>query len=281
MVGRARGGDDDVGELELGTDRVELDSLRTQALRELLAVGQRPVRDDRDVRSARHEVTRRRLADLPGTEHEHPPAGEIVEDLLRERGGRGRHRGGAFADRRLEPDTPPGVERLAEELVEERAGRAGLERGPHLAEDLALTRHERVEAGGDAEEMQRRRLVAEPVQRSSQISASIAGELRERPDGELLGVLVLDEVELGAIAGGEDDRLTLELRGQRPARLEVECDALTQLDRSLVVRHACERQLHAKCVIGRTIATSAKPARFSNAARRPRQPSCRSTSSAE
>ena len=48
------------------------------------------------------------------------------------------------------------------------------------------------------------------------------------------------------------------------------------------MRHACERQLHAaKWVRGRTIATSAKPARLSNAARRPRQPSCRSTSSAE
>ena len=249
---------------------VELDRPRAEPLRQLLAVRQRPVRDNGDVGPARDEVPRRRLAHLAGAEHEHPPSGEIVEDLLRERGGRRRHRRGALADRRLEPDPAAGVQRLPEELVEERPGRARLERRPHLAEDLALARNERVEPCGDAEEVQRRRLVAEPVERGGEVGAAVAGELGECRDRELLRVLVLDEVELGAVAGGENDRFALEPFGERPAGLEVERDALAQLDRSLVMRHACERQLHAaKWVRGRTIATSAKPARLSSAARPP------------
>ena len=138
---------------------------------------ERPVRDDGDVRPARDEVPRRRLAHLPGAEHEHPPSREIVEDLLRERGGGRRHRRGALADRRLEPHPAAGVQRLPEELVEERAGRARLERGPHLAEDLALAGDERVEAGGDAEEVQRRRLVPQSVERGGEVGAAVAGEL--------------------------------------------------------------------------------------------------------
>ena len=78
------------------------------------------------------------------------------------------------------------MQRLPEELVEERPGRARLEGRPHLAEDLALAGDERVEPGGDAEEMERRRLVAETVERGGQVGATVAGELGERPDRELL-----------------------------------------------------------------------------------------------
>ena len=57
-------------------------------------------------------------------------------------------------------------ERLAEHAVEQRPRRAGLVRGAHLAEDLALAGHERVEPGGDAEEVQRRRLLVQAVERA-------------------------------------------------------------------------------------------------------------------
>ena len=109
------------------------------------------------------------------------------------------------------------MQRLPEELVEERARRAGLEGRPHLAEDLALAGNERVEPGGDTEEVQRGRLVAEAVERGGEVVAAVACELRERPDRELLDVLLLDEIELGAVAGGEDDRLAVETLGERPA----------------------------------------------------------------
>ena len=52
----------------------------------------------------------------------------------------------------------------AEQPVEHRPVRARLVRVAHLAEDLALARNERVEPGRDAEEVQRRGLVAQAVE---------------------------------------------------------------------------------------------------------------------
>ena len=157
--------------LELACDRVERERLRAELPRQVLAVGERPVRDDGDLRPARDEVPCGRLAHLARAEQQHPPAVELAEHLLRERGGRRRNRRRALADRRLDPDAAPGVQRLPEEVVEQRPGRAGLEGAPHLAEDLALAGNERVEPGGDTEEVQRRRLVPEPVERRGEIVA--------------------------------------------------------------------------------------------------------------
>ena len=105
---------------------------------------------------------------------------EVAEHLLGERGGGGRHGGRALADRRLDASAPAGVERLAEEAIEERAGGADLERVPHLAEDLALARHERVEPGGDAEQVQRGAVVAEPVEHGRERRAVVACEREQR-----------------------------------------------------------------------------------------------------
>ena len=205
---------------------------------------ERPVCHDRDLRAARNEVAGGCLAHLPGADDQDAVAVEVAEDLLRERCGSGGHRRGALADRRLDPDAPPGVQRLAEEPVEERAGRAGLEGRANLAEDLPLAGHERVEPGGDAEEVERGCLVVQPVERCGEVGRPIACDLAQRLDRERLVLLVADEVELGAIARREHDRLSFEPPSQLTARVEVERDALAQLDRSAVVRDTCERQLH-------------------------------------
>ena len=225
------------------------------------------------------------FAHLPGPEQEDATSGEVAEHLLGQRCRRRRDRRRALPDRGLHPDALSGVQRLAEEPVEERARRAGFERRPHLAEDLSLAGNERVESGGDSKEVERRRLVAQAIQRGGEIVRPLAGQLRQRVDRLVVGVLVADEVELGAVARREHDRLAVELLGQplgqRAARVEIQRDTFAQLDRRSVVRNAGESQLHeAKWVRGRTIATSAKPARLRSAARRPRQPSCRRTSSA-
>ena len=78
------------------------------------------------------------------------------------------------------------MERLPEEPVEQRAGRAALERVAHLAEDLALAGHERVEPGGDAEEVQRGAVVAEPVEHGRERRAVVAGEREQRAAGALV-----------------------------------------------------------------------------------------------
>ena len=58
-------------------------------------------------------------------------------------------------------------------------------RGAHLSEDLSFARDHRVEPGGDAEEMERGGLVAEPVERGAELG--LEGE--ERRLGLLLGVV--------------------------------------------------------------------------------------------
>ena len=94
---------------------------------------------------------------------------EIPEHLLCE-GSRGRRdRRRALADRGLRARLPSGLQRLPEETVEQRSRRAGLVRRAHLAEDLALARDHRVEPGGDAEEVECGRLVAEPVERRAEL----------------------------------------------------------------------------------------------------------------
>src|SRR5436190_1938963 len=80
---------------------------------------------------------------------------QLPEDLLDERSRRCRDRGGALGDRGLGPDLLSGMQRLAEEPVEHRTGRAHLEGGADLAKDLALAGDERVEPRGDPEEMER------------------------------------------------------------------------------------------------------------------------------
>src|SRR5438094_912897 len=105
------------------------------------------VRDEGDVGAARAQVARRLLAHLARADEEDRAAGEVAEDLLGKRGGGGRDGGRALADRRLRTHLAARVQRLAKDALEEEAGRAGLERRAHLAEDLAFARHERVEPG--------------------------------------------------------------------------------------------------------------------------------------
>ena len=137
--------------------------------------------------------------------------------------------------------------------------------GPHLAEDLALARHERVEAGGDAEEVQRRRVVVQAVERLLDLRLE-RGERGDRGPLGRLGVGAGD-VQLGAVARREADGLAAprrEPRGELAGLLAVERHPFPQLDGRVVVGGADENEPHqAKWVAGsasRTRITSAKPA---------------------
>ena len=158
------------------------------------------------------------------------------------------------------------MERLAERPVEQRPGRPELLCNPHLPEDLPLTRHERVEARGDAEEMVRRCPVLQPVERR----LDLRPERRERRGRIPLGLLRVGggDVELGAVAGREAGRFASALREagrQRLRGVAVERHLLAQLHRRVVVGGTDEDEAHhAKWVAGsarRTMTTRAKPAR--------------------
>ena len=71
----------------------------------------------------------------------------------------------------------------------------------HLAEDLRLAQHQRIQAGGDAEQVAHRIGVVVRVE----IGVQVAGIVRmgREPVGQRAAVVVGDGVELGAVAGGQ------------------------------------------------------------------------------
>ena len=267
---RARRRHDDVGLRELLADPLERDRLRAEALGELGRVRRRAVRDEGDARAPGEQVARGLLADLAGADQQDRAAVEVAEHLLRERGRRGRDGRGALADRGLRAHLAAGVQRLPEHAVEQQAGRPGLVRGAHLAEDLALPGHERVEPGRDAEQVQRGGLVVQAVERVLDLRLE-RGENRDRARFCVVGVFGGD-VELGAVARREADGLA-ELLRERGRLLRVERNALAELDRRVVMRGADENEAHQlKWTAGsarRTTTTSAKPMSATYAERRP------------
>ena len=203
-AGRARRRDDDVGARELPS----LERSRADGRVLLFAVSTISAPRVRRLRAACSPT-------LPAPISRIRQPVEIAEHLLGERGGRRRDRRGALADRRLRAHLAAGVQRLAEDAVEQRPGRARLVGGAHLAEDLALARHERVEPGRDAEEMERGSLVAQAVERGLDLRLEL-GERRDRALLGLVGVL-RDDVELGAVARREADGLAELARRARAA----------------------------------------------------------------
>ena len=106
-----------------------------------------------------------------------------------------------------------GLERVAEQQVERGAGGALLAGALpgllHLAEDLALAEHGRVEPGGDPEEVGDGRRVVVDVEVVAEVLGGQERDLGEEVADVLVGAVepLGDGVDLGAVAGGEHDRL--------------------------------------------------------------------------
>jgi hypothetical protein len=109
------------------------------------------------------EVLCSQRADFARPHDEHTSALQTSEDLLGEGDGRKADRYCALPKRCFRAHALPYTESPVECFAEERAGAAAfgrrLVRILHLTQDLRLTEHERVEPGGDAEQMVRSRSV--------------------------------------------------------------------------------------------------------------------------
>ena len=160
-VVRRRGrGQHDVGALQLRRQRVEADRLAAEALREpdravVVAVG-----DEHRAHAPLGQRARGQLAGLAGADHDHAPAAQVAERLLRELHRDRADRDAAGADAGLGAHALAGGERLAEQAVHERA-RGALDQRQlvgalDLALDLGLADDHRVEPGGDPEQVARR-----------------------------------------------------------------------------------------------------------------------------
>ena len=115
-----------------------------------------------------HHLARRELAHLAGADEQHRAVAQLAEDLPRELDGDVRDGHGVAADRGLGARALRRGDRAVAQRVQHRAEAARLLRGLvrllHLAEDLRLAEHHRVEAGGHAEGVAHGRLALELVE---------------------------------------------------------------------------------------------------------------------
>jgi hypothetical protein len=183
-------------------------------------------------------------------------AGGDSEAAAGQLGRDGGHRHARAADAGVGPDVLAGREGVAEEAVGDRAGHALDQRelvgALDLALDLGLADDHRVEARGDREEMAGDVEVAQRVERVGQLGRARLGLAREDCQRGALGGdgVGRDEVELGAVAGRDRDRLVDllvggqlgEHRGRAPLGQR---EPLAQFQRRRLVRDAERQQLAA------------------------------------
>ena len=254
-VGAPSRGDDEVGVCQLDRDRVEGRGAPADALGELLGALERAARDHH-LRPTRTQVAGRELAHFPGAEEQRPAVLDAAERLGCELDGGGHDRLRQLGQARLGAHALARAERILEEPVQQRPGRAGGQRRivglAHLAEDLGLARHERVETGRDPEEVLDRSLVIPAREHVAELEPGAALEV-------LAGALLVSarEVDLGAVARREHDRLDPVAR-QRCRELERvavgEEEPLPDLERRVPVRHAYGEQALGFLLWGRVTA---------------------------
>ncbi len=122
-------------------------------------------------------------------------------------------RRGATCDAGLAAGPLAVAQGVAEQQVERGARRpfalGDLPRRADLAEDLALAEHGRVEPGGDLEQVGHRAVVVLAVEvRRELVDAEVAELAQEVADVGVGAVEALgDDVDLGAVARGQDHRL--------------------------------------------------------------------------
>ncbi len=134
------------------------------------------------------------------------------------------------------------VERQLEDAGENRAGRVGLGRElvrlAHLAEDLRLAGKQRIEPRGDAEEMQ---CGVDTAQLHQEVRIAEHGPGTRRGHVRIVAC----DVELGAVAGRQDDRLETVLR--KPSddlerRIRSQVQPLAKVERSGAVGRSHEHE---------------------------------------
>ena len=159
----------------------------------------------------------------------------VLGEVDRRRGDRLRHLG----ELRLGPHALAGVKSVFEETVQHRPrctrAEGGLVGEADLAEDLRLSRNERIQARGDAEEMLDRLAALPHGQHALQLEARAPFEVLTRNRRVTSG-----QVDLGAVAGRAHDRAQLLRELDRMPVGEVE--PFAQLERGVPVRHADREQ---------------------------------------
>ncbi|MNF52621.1 hypothetical protein D3C84_339720 [compost metagenome] len=148
---------------------------------------------------------------LAGADQQRLAAVQVGEYLLGQADGGERHGNRVLSDGGIGAHRLGGAEGGLEQTAEQRAHGAGLARysvgGLHLAKDLRLAEDHGVQPGGDAHHVADRGVVRVYVGAGAQLFQAqivVAGQ----PGKHLIGAgMVLLQVKLAAVAGGEDGRL--------------------------------------------------------------------------
>jgi hypothetical protein len=125
----------------------------------------------------------------------------------------------------------------------------GLVGSAHLPEDLRLPRNQRIEAGGYAEDMQGRGLVRERVEGGGNLALREVGQRGQLCEctGLRRLVVAVREIELGAVARGQDHRFGIGARQPLHQLSVLGCaheELLAQLDGRAMVGGADEDESH-------------------------------------
>jgi len=215
-------------------DLVELDGVAREARRQCLAAFQRAVGDGEPLRFARGKVRSAQFDHFTGADEQHLLFGNVLEDALGQVYGCRRHRYDVGADGGSGAHLLRHGEGLLEQLVQQRAHRAGILRHAcrmlHLAEDLRLAQHHRIEAAGDAEHVPHGIAAGQCVEVRGNLlrqQLMIFGQPLRRRFGRFCGA-----IQLGAVAGRQDRRLA-------------HFTAMRQFDQRLRQTHRIERHLFA------------------------------------
>ena len=193
----------------------------------------------------RGEMRRRELDHLAGADEQQALVGDRREDPLGELDRRRRHRDRRAADVGLRAHVLGHREGALEQAVEHQPERAGRLRVPdrllHLAQDLRLAQHHRIEAARHPERVRDRLLPRQRVDVGRQRIPRHVVELLQPLDDRLrLGPV---HVDLGPVAGRQD-RGFLDLRSRQqvaqrvPDRVRRERDALPHVQRCGLVVEA-------------------------------------------
>ena len=278
-VGRVGGGDDDVGRLELLRQPVEADAAAPDPGGELArrahgAVGHHHLADPWRT-SARAVASA--IFPAPITSTEHP--------------GRSSSTSSASSTATADTDVGPAAMRVSVRTCLPTSsacrnsrlsiGARGLllggelPRRAHLALDLALAHHHRVEAGGHPEELGRRAVVAQQVAGAGELVRGDLGVGHQAARHDVLGRAGIDGggVDLGAVAGGERDHLghgllLAQLPKEGAHALVGQGGLLALLHRSGLVGEPEDQERHAGTPISSTIRASSRAPSSSPSARR-------------
>jgi hypothetical protein len=165
-------------------------------------------------RLAGGEMRRGQLDHLAGTDEQDARLAQVLEELAGQAHGGGGHADGMRADlgggAHFLGDGEGALEQLVERAAQGASGLGGAHGVLHLAEDLRLAQHHRIESARDTEGVTRDGVVVQGVGVRAQHVAADAAAVGQPADGVVeRGLVVRHPVDLGAVAGRDDRGLDL------------------------------------------------------------------------